>query len=153
MLFSVACDRVNAVRCASSRTAFVAFDWPGLDGPAPLVAVAGPDQYRTALPGIVFAPDVKPVGVTEAVQFLAWVPRVSLTRRMPSRPEIVPPGAAAPRLAEAGTLIEGTCCSGTTASSWAADAACARATPTTTAANATSDLMTAPGKRRRAPSS
>ncbi|KWV34305.1 hypothetical protein AWV63_02690 [Micromonospora rifamycinica] len=66
---------------------------------------------------------MKLVAETVAVQD-GWVPRVSLTWIVPSWPEMVTPGAAAPSDAEVGTVIDSAPASaaGMSDPAWAGDA-------------------------------
>lgn len=98
----------NAVRVVESTTFCAAVACPGVFPAKPVVAVAGPDQYDTAVHGIVSlalpAPVLNAVQLTWADTFGATSP-LSVAVITPSCPLIVDvPTVTEPRFFEAGTV-------------------------------------------------
>jgi hypothetical protein len=101
---------LKAVLDVDSTCALPAAAWPGMPTPRPVVAVAGPDQYATALlgsvSGVVAVPVVNDVAVTAVVHAPSSSPRASVTVTAPSCAVIVAaPTAAEPRAAVAGVVM------------------------------------------------
>lgn len=128
---------VNAVLVTVRSTAWAAVGCPGVPPPrSPVTAVAGPDQYRIEVLGIVSllvrAPVVKTVADTVAVNDGAIAP-VAVTVTVPSWADTVPePVAAEPRFFDVGAVMAtaapaGDAAATTTSASASASAAVRRA--------------------------